>query len=134
MSRTIATVYLRGTGVNKVVPTGPGRKVEFRGGAGIVAEARDMPAMLGLPGVQVAIEQAWIDWAPEWAKQCAIGAPAVAEVTVAGVNDRGILVGPPPGYEITKPLPAAPGVVDPTTELSFDPRWKTRRRGAPAQV
>ena len=100
MSRLIATVYI--PGVNKSLMTGPGRKLEFRGGAAGVVEQHDMPIVLAMAGAKVEVEPNWIDWLPTWATQCAVNAPATASVRVSGPTGDLIKIGPPPTYTIDR--------------------------------
>lgn len=99
--KKIATGYLLGRGVNRAFNAGPGRKIEFHGGAAVVTDERIMPYLLRLPDIQVEIEQDWIERLPDWVSKCPVGAPPRAHVVCAGLPEYHI--GPPPEY-----IPATP--------------------------
>lgn len=134
MSRLIATVFLKGQGVNKVVATGPGRSLQFRGGSASVTDERDMPAALALHGVQIAVEPGWIDFVGQWAARCPTNTPAVAQVIASGEDADRILIGDAPEYLVLRPEPTPVEPFEEPPALGPDPRWigRPRRRGAAA--
>lgn len=132
MSRLIATVYLPGTGINRAVPTGGDRKIEFRGGAAFVTDERDMPAALAMAGAIVEVEPRWIDFLGAWAAKCSINTPAIAQAKVNGPEADDIAIGPAPSYEVTRlgPPPVETPKEPPARNLGT--AWATPRRAARA--
>lgn len=132
MSSRIAAVYLRGQGLNKIVPASPGRSITFVGGKATIVDERDMHSALRMPGVHVEVEPRYIDFVAEWAKRCGPGAPAVATVSVIGPDADTIHVGPPPEYVVTRDEVPSP-VETPPADPKDAPPWKpSKARRAPA--
>lgn len=66
MSDIIAKAFLADGETQRLIPTGPGRSVQFRSGGATVTDERDMPTLLMTPGITVEVLPEWADKYPSW--------------------------------------------------------------------
>ena len=84
LSNVIGRAYLRGHGVQKAVPTTPGRYLNFIGGVAQIKDARDVPFVLRMPEyVQVEINYEYASQIPEWREKAGKIAPATVVIVGA---------------------------------------------------
>lgn len=95
--RIIAQVIDLSGRPQRVIPTTPGRKVEFHGGEAYVVDPRDMPHMLRDETLAIYPTAEWIDALPGWAQEAGEGpAPATVEVPEGFTWDGVTLISPEP--------------------------------------
>lgn len=68
-SKIIARAFLQGRGVNRHIPTTPGRGINFVGAGATITNSQDVPHLLRQGGVRVEFEHEYRDWVPEWVRQ-----------------------------------------------------------------
>lgn len=69
MSQPLGNVYLSSP-TNKVVRTGPGRSIVFRGGQGRIIDEIDMVHALRIDGATIVPAADRCDWIPTWLEKC----------------------------------------------------------------
>lgn len=81
----IAKAFLH-DGMQRLIPTGPGRSVSFRSGGAFVFDERDMPMLLLTPGITVEVQPDWADRYPLWLKEIEPGFPKCVVQGVFGAD------------------------------------------------
>lgn len=87
MSDIIAKAFLSAGETQRLIPTGPGRSVQFRSGGAVITDEHDMPTLLMTPGITVEVLPEWADKYPSWLAQVPHGYP---NCVVQGISSDGL--------------------------------------------
>ena len=93
----LADIYLPGE--SRAFVTGPGTRLEFRGGHAIARTPEDVRWALRQPRATLAPEPRVVDSVPQWCQGCGHTQPPVAQVTLP----EGLTLGPAPEYALLPP-------------------------------